>query len=91
MLEAHLEAARGHGEFGAQQIPVSLDFLHRLGKGGLSPPRRQSYSAIVNERHDSHSDEGRKQETDPHVHHRFDHLSETVIAVILFLGCTLPA
>jgi len=82
MLEIDLKPTCGHGELRPQQVFVELDFLHRLRKGGAKPPRGKTHCPIVSKRQNCQANEGRKQKTDPHIHHRFDHISETVNLVV---------
>ena len=73
LLDAHFQAPRRHGEFGAQLILVGLDFRHRQRRGGFQPPHGQPHSAAMDERDDHQPDQGGNKEADPKIHDRFNH------------------
>ncbi len=73
LLDAHFQAPRRHGEFGAQLIFVGLDFRHRQRRGGFKTPHGQPHRAAVHEGNDDKPDQGRDKESDPEIHDRFDH------------------
>src|SRR6185503_4576865 len=73
LLDAHFQAPRRHGEFGAQLILVGLDLGHRNRRRGLEPAHGQAHRAVVDEWDDEKSDERGDQEADPEIHDRFNH------------------
>ena len=73
LLDAHFEAPRRHGEFGAQLILVGLDFRHRQRGRGFEPAHGQPHRAAMDEGNDDEPDQGRDEKADPEIHDRFDH------------------
>ena len=73
LLDAHFQAPRRHGEFGAQLVLVGLDFRHRQRGRGFEPPHGQPHRAAVHQGNDDEPDQGRDQEPDPEIHDRFNH------------------
>src|SRR6185503_15515331 len=73
LLDAHFEAARRHGEFGAQLILVGADFSDRQWRGRFEAAHRQAHGAIVYEGNEEQSKQCRNEEADPEIHDRFDH------------------
>ena len=52
LLDAHFQAPRRHGEFGAQLVLVGLDFRHRHRRRGFEPPHGQPHRAVMDEGND---------------------------------------
>ena len=77
LIDAHLEPARRHREFGAKLILVGLDFGHRQRRRRLQPSRRQAHRAVMHQRQDHQPDQHRDQKTDRQIHDRFDHEDAT--------------
>ena len=73
MLDAHLEPARGHGEFSAQLILVGLNFRHRKRGKGFQPPHGETHGARMDQWNDADDEQARDKDPDPDKHDRFDH------------------
>ena len=73
LLDAHFEAPRRHGEFGAQLVLVGLDFRHRQRRRGFETAHGQAHRAAMDEGNDDEPEQGRDQKSDPEIHDRFDH------------------
>ena len=73
LLDAHLEPARRHGEFGAQLILVGANFGDRQRCRRFKAAHGQAYRPIVHKGDEKQSEQRRDQKPDPEKHDRFNH------------------
>ncbi len=73
LLDAHLEAAHGHGEFGAQLILVGLNFRDRQRGESFEAAHGEAYRARVHQWNNADNEQARDQKPDPDIHDLFDH------------------
>src|SRR5262249_26129146 len=73
LLDAHLEATHGHGEFGAQLILVGLNLRGRSRGESFQPAHGEAYRARVHQWNNADNEQARDQKPDPDIHDLFDH------------------